>query len=215
MKITNETDNYIVINKAAGEDSEHDIPHILSELSGKQVSDFYCVHRLDKAAAGLIVYGKTKAAAAELTSLIQKDELKKSYLAVVAGTPDPESGTYTDLLYKDKSKQKMFPVKRMRKGVKEASLDYKVLETIEADGNIISLVSIELHTGRFHQIRCQFASRRMPLLGDGKYGSRIRAKNLCLFCNKLWFFDIWQKKAVEFIAQPDSEIPWNMFNSIR
>ncbi len=214
MEIINETENYIVICKAHGEDSEKDIPEMLAEQYHKEPSDFYCVHRLDKTAAGLLVFGRHKAAAAELTAQIQSNKLEKTYLAIVSGTPDSKSGTYTDLLYKDKMKQKMFPVKRMRKGVKEASLEYTVLETGNLDEDNVSLVSIRLHTGRFHQIRCQFASRKMPLVGDGKYGSRIKSKNLCLFCSNLGFYDPWQDLVVTFSASPEKTGAWEIFSSI-
>ncbi len=214
MEIINETENYIVICKAHGEDSEKDIPAMLAEHYHKEAADFYCVHRLDKTAAGLLVYGRHKAAAAELTSQIQTDKLGKTYLAVISGTPETKSGIFKDLLYKDKMKQKMFPVKRMRKGVKEAILNYTVLESGQLDEDDVSLVSIKLHTGRFHQIRCQFASRRMPLVGDGKYGSRIKSKNLCLFCNSLGFYDPWQETVVTFSALPEKTGAWELFSSI-
>lgn len=213
MKIISETENYIVIQKAPGEDSEKDVPRLLADQSGKDASDYFCVHRLDKTASGLLVYGKNRSQAADLTKQIQAETVEKSYLAIVAGKPETAEGSFQDLLYKDKMKQKAFPVKRMRKGVKEAELSYKVLETIQYEGSLISLVEVKLHTGRFHQIRCQFASRRMPLLGDGKYGSRIKTKNLCLFCNRLSFYDSAAKSAVSFEASPEDETPWNLFDT--
>lgn len=213
MKIINETENYIVILKAPGEDSEKDVPGLLAAQAGKDASDYYCVHRLDKTVSGLLVYGKNKATAADLTKQIQDETVEKTYLAVVAGRPETPEGSFHDLLYKDKMKQKAFPVKRMRKGVKEAELEYKVLETLEYEASVISLVEVRLHTGRFHQIRCQFASRKMPLLGDGKYGSRIKTKNLCLFCNSLGFYDTAEDKKVSFTASPQDEEPWNLFDS--
>lgn len=212
MRIIDETGNYIVIFKAPGEDSEKDVPGLLAAQSGKDASDYFCVHRLDKTVSGLLVYGKDKATAADLTKQIQDGTIEKTYLAVVAGKPETPEGSFHDLLYKDKMKQKSFPVKRMRKGVKEAALEYKVLETLEYESSVISLVEVRLHTGRFHQIRCQFASRKMPLLGDGKYGSRIKAKNLCLFCNSLGFYDNTENKKVSFTASPEDEEPWNLFD---
>ena len=211
MEIIKETKNYIVVNKAPGEDSEHDVPRLLAEALNKATTDFFCIHRLDKTAGGLLVYGKNKAAAAELTKQLQESTLKKTYLAIVPGVPETQEGVLKDLLYKDKTKQKMFPVKRMRKGVKEAVLSFKVLSTKEWEGNVISLLEISLQTGRFHQIRCQFASRGLPLLGDGKYGSRIKAKNLCLFCRSLSFYDSVEKTEVSFTADPPVEEPWTAF----
>ena len=213
MRIINETENYIVICKAPGEDSEKDVPELLASLSGKDVKDYFCIHRLDKTASGLLVYGKNRFAASELTKQIQDETVEKTYLAVVAGEPETTEGSFHDLLYKDKMKQKAFPVKRMRKGVKEADLSYKVLKTIEYEDSLISLVEVRLHTGRFHQIRCQFALRNMPLLGDGKYGSRIKTKSLCLFCNSLSFYDSALKETVSFEASPEDEAPWNLFDA--
>ena len=213
MKIINETENYIVIQKAPGEDSEKDVPELLSAKLLKDPSDYFCVHRLDKTASGLLVYGKNRAAAADLTKQIQEENVEKTYLAVVSGRPETSEGSFYDLLYRDKMKQKAFPVKRMRKGVKEAKLDYRVLETVSYEDTLISLIEIRLHTGRFHQIRCQFASRKMPLLGDGKYGSRIKTKNLCLFCNSLRFYDPASKTKVAFEVSPEDETPWNLFTS--
>ncbi|OON87243.1 hypothetical protein BXO88_05090 [Oribacterium sp. C9] len=215
MRIINETENYIVICKAPGEDSEKDVPGLLASQSEKDAKDYFCVHRLDKTASGLLVYGQNKSAAADLTKQIQDETVEKTYLAVVAGKPETMEGSFHDLLYKDKMKQKSFPVKRMRKGVKEADLSYKVLETIEYEDSLISLVEVKLHTGRFHQIRCQFASRKMPLLGDGKYGSRIKTKSLCLFCNSLGFYDSAAKSKVSFEALPEDEAPWNLFDAFK
>lgn len=213
MEVIKETKNYIVVNKAPGEDSEHDIPRLLAEALKRESSDFLCIHRLDKTAGGLLVYGKNKAAAADLTKQLQAGTLKKSYLAIVPGVPEQTEGVLKDLLYKDKTKQKMFPVKRLRKGVKEAVLSFKVAATKEWEGNVISLLEISLQTGRFHQIRCQFASRGMPLLGDGKYGSRIKTKNLCLFCRSLSFYDSVEKTEVAFSADPPEEEPWTAFKN--
>ena len=214
MEIIKETKNYIVVNKAPGEDSEHDVPRLLAETLNKATTDFFCIHRLDKTAGGLLVYGKNKAAAAELTKQLQESTLKKTYLAIVPGIPEQTEGILKDLLYKDKTKQKMFPVKRMRKGVKEAVLSFKVADTKEWDGNVISLLEISLKTGRFHQIRCQFASRGLPLLGDGKYGSRIKTKSLCLFCRSLSFYDSVEKTEVAFTADPPAEEPWTVFSTV-
>ena len=96
--------------------------------------------------------------------------LKKEYLAVVAGRMEEKSATLTDLLFKDSSKNKSFVVKRMRRGVKEATLFYDVVAE-GAEGNApLSLLHICLYTGRTHQIRVQFSHRRHPLVGDKKYG---------------------------------------------
>ncbi|MCD8144850.1 MAG: RluA family pseudouridine synthase [Oscillospiraceae bacterium] len=128
----------------------------------------YPVHRLDRNVAGVMVYAKTKAAAAKLSAAVQENRLTKEYLAVVHGVPEQPAGIYEDLLWKDSGRNKTYVVTRPRKGVKSARLAYRVLEA----GENRSLVHIRLYTGRSHQIRVQFASRKTPLVGDGKYGAK-------------------------------------------
>lgn len=207
MKIIHQTAEYVVVCKAAGEDSEHDLPGLLAEQNGDRATDYYVVHRLDKAAAGLLVLARNRQTAGELSRQLTENRLRKRYLCVVPGVPEPASGEMQDLLYKDKMKQKMFPVKRKRAGVKDASLTYRVLETQEP----LALVEVELQTGRFHQIRCQFAARKLPLVGDGKYGSRVRSPHLALFCRTLSFYDPKEKKELCFTAAPPAEFPWEIF----
>ncbi len=208
MKIIHQTAEYVVVCKAAGEDSEHDLPGMLAEQNGDRATDYYVVHRLDQAVAGLLVLARNRVTAAELSRQLTENRLRKTYLCVVPGMPEPASGEMQDLLYKDKMKKKMFPVKRKRAGVKEASLTYRVLETQAP----LTLVEVELQTGRLHQIRCQFAARKLPLVGDGKYGSRVRSPHLALFCRQLSFYDAKEKKECSFTAAPPAEFPWTAFS---
>ena len=226
MKIIHQTAEYVVVCKAAGEDSEHDLPEMLAEQNGDQATDYYVVHRLDQAVAGLLVLARNRVTAAELSRQLTENRLRKTYLCVVPGVPAPASGEMQDLLYKDKMKKKMFPVKRKRAGVKEASLRYHVLETklmnttvtsskqedtAAVSASQLTLIEVELQTGRFHQIRCQFAARKLPLVGDGKYGSRVRSPHLALFCCQLSFYDAKEKKECSFTAAPPAEFPWEIF----
>ena len=208
MKIIHKTAEYTVVCKAAGEDSEHDLPEMLAEQNGDRATDYYVVHRLDQAVAGLLVLARNRVTAAELSRQLTENSLRKTYLCVVPGVPTPASGEMQDLLYQDKMKRKMFPLKRKRAGVKEASLTYRVLETQAP----LTLVEVELQTGRFHQIRCQFAARKLPLVGDGKYGSRVRSPHLALFCRQLSFYDAKEKKECSFTAAPPAEFPWTAFS---
>ena len=118
----------------------------------------------------------------------------------------PKEGCFSDYLYKDAKKQKMFPVKKLRKGVKEAVLHYQVLE--ERDG--LALVDVELETGRFHQIRAQFSAHGFPLFGDGKYGSRQKG-NVALHCYTLSFPDPKSGEKLHFAIQDRDEEPWRKF----
>ena len=152
-----------VIIKPVGLDSETEVPAALKETLGGEV---FPIHRLDKNVGGVMVYARTRQAAAALSKAVQEGTMVKEYVAMVHGTP-PETGDWTDLLFKDSSKNKVFVVKKERKGVKKARLEFKTLSAGED-----SLVRILLHTGRSHQIRVQFSSRGFPLLGDHKYGAR-------------------------------------------
>lgn len=166
----------------------------------------YPVHRLDRETAGLMVYAKTQKAAAALSKQAEQNQIKKRYYAVVKGSPEEKSGVLKDLLFRDKQKNKTFVVKRMRKGVREASLEYEVMS--EADG--FSMLDILLHTGRTHQIRVQFASRKMPLFGDGRYGGG--SGNLALFAHTLEFNHPVSGEKMSFSKKPDNTAePWNKF----
>lgn len=161
----------------------------------------YPLHRLDTAVGGVMVFALNKTAAAKMSAEIAENRLKKEYLAVVHGTPDEKNGVFKDLLFKDSRKNKSFIVNRMRKGVKEASLEYEVVG--ESEG--LSLVRVLLHTGRTHQIRVQFSGRKMPLFGDGKYGAKDNS-DIALFS-----FRITLPDGRVFSAQPKEGKPWSVF----
>ena len=178
--------------KPVGMDSEAEVPEALkTELGG----DIFPIHRLDKNVGGVMVYARTKSAAATLSKAVQEGSMIKEYVALVHGTP-PETGDWEDLLFKDSRKNKVFVVKKERKGVKFARLEYRTLR-----GGAQSLVHIRLHTGRSHQIRVQFASRGFPLVGDHKYGSRDAATAPMLFSCRIRF--PWKGNELIFESQPD------------
>lgn len=178
--------------KPVGLDSEQEVPAALIQVLGGEI---YPIHRLDKNVGGVMVYARTRQAAAALSRAIQEGSMVKEYVALVHGTP-PEAGDWEDLLFKDSAKNKVFVVKKERKGVKKARLGYRVL-TSGPD----SLVRIRLHTGRSHQIRVQFASRGYPLAGDHKYGARDDLSAPMLFSCRVSF--PWQGSLRSFEALPD------------
>ena len=175
MEILYSDRDLVVCVKPVGLDSEVEMPAALKELLGGEV---FPLHRLDKNVGGVMVYGRTKAAAATLSKAIQEGSMVKEYVAKIHGTP-PESGILTDLLFKDSRKNKVFVVKKARAGVKEAKLQYRHL----GEG----LVHVRLFTGRSHQIRVQFSSRGFPLVGDHKYGSRAKETAPMLFSCRITF----------------------------
>ena len=204
------TDNRIVVClKPAGvlsTDEPGGMPELLRRALGE--SETGCVrvvHRLDQPVGGVMVYAKTAQEAARLTQAMGQGQMQKTYLAVLTGCPAEKAGTLEDLLFHDRVKNKTYVVKRMRGGVKQAKLHYEILA--RQDG--LSLVRIRLETGRTHQIRVQFASRGLPLLGDGKYGSRCGRCTCALWSYRLSFPD--GKGEAVFEAQPPAQFPWTVF----
>ena len=191
MEILYSDRHIAVCVKPVGLDSEKDVPQALMEALGREV---FPIHRLDQNVGGVMVYARTKFAAASLSKAVQEGTMVKEYVALVHGAP-PESGDWEDLLFKDSSKNKVFVVKKERRGVKKARLEFTRLTSGEE-----SLVRIRLHTGRSHQIRVQFSSRGFPLVGDHKYGSRDDRTAPLLFSYRITF--PWQGQTKVFEALP-------------
>lgn len=196
--------------KPQGIDSEHTLTKLVSQQLG---CDIFPVHRLDKDAGGLILLAKTKRAAAKLSDYMQKGEFEKLYLAIVLGTPEEPEGRLDDYLYHDRQKNKSFVVKSERKGVKLATLEYQTVGSAVILDASVTLLKIKLHTGRTHQIRVQFASRRLPLLGDVKYGGRKNDIKLSLWSHEISFNHPMSGKRLEFRLPPPNSVPWNIFNT--
>ena len=178
MEILYSDKQIAVCVKPVGLDSEAEVPAALKEQLGGEI---FPIHRLDKNVGGVMVYARTKQAAANLSKAVQEGTMVKEYVAMVHGTP-PEHGDWEDLLWKDSKKNKVFVVKRQRGGVKKARLEFRRLTKGET-----SLVHIRLHTGRSHQIRVQFSIRGLPLFGDHKYGSRDEKAEPMLFSCRITF----------------------------
>ena len=202
MEILYSDKQIVACIKPVGQDSEHDMPQMLKEALG---GDVFPIHRLDKNVGGVMVYARTKKAAAQLSQLIQEGLFVKEYVAQVHGTV-PESGDWQDLLFKDSRKNKVFVVKRQRAGVKDARLEFTRLQ-----GGETSVVRIRLHTGRSHQIRVQFASRGFPLVGDHKYGSRDETTAPMLYSCRITF--PFGDQSFEFEHLPQWISLYNLYNN--
>ena len=170
------------------------------ENAGASFENIYPVHRLDRTTEGLTVYALTKKGAAALSRLVTEGKLTKIYTAFVSCPPDlPDEGEMRDRLYFDRKRDKAFvlPKDADRRGAKEAVLRYAVTERFDWRGHPAARVRVELLTGRTHQIRAQFAARKAPLLGDGKYGSRVNRKGPSLFSAELAF--PWEGRTERFV----------------
>ena len=165
------------------------------------------VHRLDRVVSGLMVLAKNAASASELSRQIREDVFQKEYLAVVHGHPEAQEGTLKDLLLRDKARKMTMVVTEPAKGVQEAELSYAVLATNE----ILSKIRIVLKTGRTHQIRVQFASRGMPLVGERKYATLEDDCEIALWSCRLGFYHPVTEKWMEFFLEPPEQEPWTCF----
>ncbi len=213
MEILYKSKNYIAVNKPAGIPSQSDrsgdkdAMTLTSEAlkAMGEPYELFLVHRLDRVVGGALVFARNKRAAAEISKILTTDKFKKTYYAVVEGTP--EGGILTDYIFKDAKISKAFIKDRPSGSAKYAELSY---EPIKKSSNH-TLVSVCLKTGRFHQIRVQFASRSMPLVGDGKYGSRDnKAYMPALFSAGIEFSCLGE--SVKISATPDKDkYPWSEF----
>ena len=212
IRILREERDFVVCVKPAGVLSEE--PGMPARVREQLGGELYCVHRLDRAVGGVMVYARTSDAAAKLSRAVADRTMNKEYLAVCRGIPEPDRGILEDLLFKDSGKQKAFVVQRERKGVKPARLAYQTRETIETPAGPVTLLQVRLETGRFHQIRVQFASRQHPLLGDRKYGGPGDC-GIALWSYRLTFPHPRTGAMVEGTAFPPEIPPWTWFSGIR
>lgn len=162
------------------------------------------VHRLDRPVGGVMVFAKTSKAAKRLSKQIQKHEMKKIYMAVTQGKVS-DSGTFIDKLKKDEKTN----ITKVSADGKEAELSYNLVGFI----NNLSLVRISLKTGRSHQIRVQFASRKIPLYGDQKYNSNAVKDQIALFASKLEFKHPVTKEVMSFELPLPERYPFTLFKS--
>ncbi len=200
----------IVAIKPAGvlsTDEPGGMPQLVRQTLGDDDACVRTVHRLDRVVSGLMVLARTPEAASELSRQIREQEFHKSYLAVLHGRPDKSGGTFTDLLLRSKEERKTYVTDKPAKGVQEAVLDYEVMG---ADSEL-TLVRIELRTGRTHQIRCQFSSRGLPLVGDRKYSTLEDGCDIALWSHSLSFAHPKTGERMKFSQSPPRKYPWDRF----
>ena len=206
MELVYVDDDILVCLKPArvlSTDEPGGVPDLCREALGNPKADVRTVHRLDRVVAGLMVLARNAKAASELSRQIREDEFEKEYQAVVHGQAE-EKATLRDLLGRDKARKMTFVAPEPAKGVQEAVLDYRLL----AKNDDMSRVQIRLHTGRTHQIRVQFASRNMPLVGERKYSERNDPCEIALWSCRLAFTHPGTGQRMEFTHQPPDDFPW-------
>lgn len=201
-------DNDIVIcvkpSRVLSTDEPGGVPESVREALGDPKADVRTVHRLDRVVGGLMVLARSARAAAALSCQIREDAFEKEYLAVIHGAPEFDTGRLWDLLLRDKARKMTFAVSREGKGVQPASLSYRVLNK----NNGMSRVRIKLETGRTHQIRVQFSSRGLPLVGERKYSTLEDDCEIALWSYRLAFAHPVTGKKMEFTLEPPDIYPW-------
>lgn len=209
MRIIYQDQDIIVCEKpprVLSTDEPGGIPELLRQALGDLKADIRTVHRLDRVVSGLMVLARNAQSASELSRQIRDGEFDKAYLAVVHGGPEAADGEYRDLLLRDKRERKTYVVTEPGKGVQEAILRYRM----QSQGKGMSKVAIELITGRTHQIRAQFSSRGLPLVGDRKYSTLEDPCEIALWSWQLRFCHPATGEQLHFELQPPEVYPWNV-----
>ena len=211
MEILLETKEYLAVVKPADLVSEQvgdgtGLGDLLAERNGGYIG---VIHRMDRGVGGVTVYAKDRAAAARLSEDVREGRMKKTYLAVTEGIPEAPEGELRDLLFYDRKRNKVFVVDRKRNGVKEAILRYRVQKTAlhPETGEPIALLQVHPITGRTHQIRVQFASRGLPLLGDRKYGGHGKS-GISLVCHQIEI-PARGKNPEQTVSYEPTGMPWD------
>lgn len=197
-------------DKSVSIDLFHDIKAHIYEKEKKGEPDLYLVHRLDRPVGGIVVFARSKDAAANLSRQIQENKMEKTYQAVLTGLLEELDGTLVDYLVKDARTNTSKVAKADTKGAKRSELYYEVLDEIQTDEGDFTYVLIHLKTGRHHQIRVQFASRGAGIYGDTKYNPLFQKKKkkyvaIGLYATKLSFLHPTTKKRMAFKVDPKGE----------
>lgn len=191
-------------SKVLSTDEPGGIPELVRQALGDEAADVRTVHRLDRVVSGLMVLARNPAAASELSRQIREDSFEKEYVAVIHGTPEYDVGKFWDLLLRDKARKMTFVATQEGKSVQPASLSYRVLRKKKG----LSRVRIKLETGRTHQIRVQFSSRGLPLVGERKYSTLDDPCDIALWSYRLQFTHPTTGEKMEFVLEPPEVYPW-------
>ncbi len=221
MQVIYEDNHIIAVNKAAGEVVQGDktgdetlldiVKQYLKEKYNKPGNVFLGLpHRLDRPTTGIVVLAKTGKVLPRLNKLFQtRDEVKKTYWAVVDKRPEKHTETLTHYLFKNQEKNRSYAYTEKRSGSKQASLTYRHVASIDN----YHLLEIELHTGRHHQIRVQLRQLKLYIKGDIKYGfPRPNAdKSIHLHARRIDLMHPVKNEMLTIVADPPDEVVWNEF----
>ena len=204
-------DRVVVCVKPAGilsVDEPGGMPELIRRALRDDKAVVKSVHRLDRAVGGVMVYARTKRAAADLSHEIECGAFEKEYRAVVHGAVPDEHGVMRDYLVRDSGRRMTMTAEKGAPGAKPALLAYRRLAAAEG----LTLLSVRLHTGRTHQIRCQLAARSLPIVGDRKYGVVDEAAEIALWSCRIAFTHPRTGERMEFFQLPPAVWPWSLFN---
>ncbi len=219
LKVIYEDNHIIVVEKIPNVPSQEDktgdtsmmtlIKEYIKEKYDKPGNVYLgLVHRLDRPVGGVMVFAKTSKAASRLSNQVREKVFKKEYLAVVDGKLEQEKGTLENYLYKDKKTNTSYVVNKDKKDSKYAKLDYEVIKYDKE--NDLSLIKINLYTGRHHQIRVQLSNFGHSIYGDQRYGSRGKNKQIALWAYKLIIEHPTKKEKIEFEDLPKEVGVWKI-----
>ena len=207
MRLLYQDSDVLVVVKPArvlSTDEPGGVPELAREALGDPKADVRTVHRLDRVVSGLMVLARNAQAASELSRQVREDLFQKQYMAVVHGRPEQPEGRFVDLLLRDKARKMTFVVQEAGKGVQSASLRYQVI----GQGRGLSKVRIALETGRTHQIRVQFSSRGLPLVGERKYATLEDDCEIALWSCMVGFVHPTTGETMKFSLEPPAVYPW-------
>ena len=217
LKVIYEDNHIIVVEKIPNVPSQSDktgdidmltmVKQYIKEKYNKPGNVYLgLVHRLDRPVGGIMIFAKTSKAASRLSDQVREKVFKKKYLAVVDGKIENKSGTLEDNLYKDERNNISKVVNKDKKNAKLAKLDYDVIKYDEVKK--LSLVKVNLHTGRHHQIRVQLSNFGHSIFGDQKYGTRGQGKQIALWAYELTINHPITKEEMTFKDLPESVGTW-------
>ena len=223
MKVIYEDNHIIVVEKMVNVPSQADktddedmlmiIKRYLKEKYKKPGNVYLgLVHRFDRPVGGVMIFAKTSKAASRLSEEVRNKTFKTEYLVICNGKMEKDKETLKDYLWKDEKKNTSYVVRENEKNAKEAILDYEVLK-YDKEQNL-SVLKINLHTGRHHQIRVQLSSRMHAIYGDSKYHGRGAGNNICLWAYKLTIVHPTTKEEMTFIDLPEEKGMWRLIDNL-